>query len=363
MPLERGAAASCRRRASSRARRPEHASSIHARSSPPAKTRSSGASIIRSHAKYDVAANEIATTTAASAMRAIARGRRNVAARRPTTKIASARRPDAGPGPASSASIRTQSAPGTVSIPASFASCAKGRISGSTSAATTPIARRRRAARQAGREPDDEADEPQRDEVEGVAVVEAVVAPGVLVNAATTRSPVAFAETNNATNAAARRDPARPAASELPEHDGRDRDGHDHEVDGEVAEVVDDPLPDLERVVPAPELPVRAERVPRRRARDQPRDEREPAEHDGSAVGQKPTGRPRPRPRRRRDQPEERDRADPGDVEDPELGPREERRGDRGEDGELAEDRRPLQGQRDRVERPGGRRGTRGSRS
>ena len=58
----------------------------------------------------------------------------------PTTKMPRARRPDAGPGPASSASIRTQSAPGTVSMPASFASWPKGRINGSASAATTPIA-------------------------------------------------------------------------------------------------------------------------------------------------------------------------------------------------------------------------------
>ena len=115
-----------------------------------------------------------------SASGAIRRGRRNVAARSADDEDRerqAARTP--APGPASSASIRTQSAPGTVSIPASFASCRNGRISGSASAATTPIAvGGDGATRQAGGEPDDEDDEPERDEVEAVAVVEAVVAPG-----------------------------------------------------------------------------------------------------------------------------------------------------------------------------------------
>ena len=47
------------------------------------------------------------------------------------------------------------------------------------------------------------------------------------------------------------------------------------------------------------------------------------------------------------------ERPDPRHVEDPELRPREERGGDRREDGELAEDGRPLERDRDRVEGPG----------
>ena len=48
--------------------------------------------------------------------------------------------PDSGPGPATCDSTQTQSAPGTVSMPASFASWRNGRIAGSTSAMPTPIA-------------------------------------------------------------------------------------------------------------------------------------------------------------------------------------------------------------------------------
>ena len=54
----------------------------------------------------------------------------------------------------------------------------------------------------------------------------------------------------------------------------------------------------------------------------------------------------------RDEQPEDREGADPGRVEDPELRPREERDRDRAEECELAEDRRALQCQGDRVDGP-----------
>ncbi len=94
---------------------------------------------MRCQAKYDMKANPTATA-AGNASRAIRRGRKSVAARSATTTSARARRPDAGPGPASSASMRTQSAPGTVSMPASFASWEKGRIRISASVAAAPVA-------------------------------------------------------------------------------------------------------------------------------------------------------------------------------------------------------------------------------
>ena len=64
----------------------------------------------------------------------------------------------AGPGRRPATSTQTQSAPGTVSMPASFASWWKGRIAGSTSARPTPIAVADERARQAVREPGDEDD-------------------------------------------------------------------------------------------------------------------------------------------------------------------------------------------------------------
>ena len=70
MPLEGGSAGGIRRRASSRGRPSATRSSIQARSRPPAKTRSSGASIMRSHAKYDMAA-KVAATATGSATRAM----------------------------------------------------------------------------------------------------------------------------------------------------------------------------------------------------------------------------------------------------------------------------------------------------
>src|SRR6185312_3007268 len=127
----------------------------------------------------------------------------------------------------------------------------------------------------------------------------------------------------------------------------------DDEVDGEVTEVVDEPLGDRERVVATPELPVRAERVFGRASGGEPCDERERAEHHRQRGGPESYELgARPRPRRGREQPETPKRADPGDVEDPELRPCKYRCGDRPEDGKLAEDARPLERERDRVHGP-----------
>ena len=233
------------------------------------------------------------------------RGRRNVAASSPTTKSASARRPEAGPGPASSASIRSQSAPGTVSIPASFASCANGRIERERQRGDGPDRGRDERPRQAGGEPPHEADEPQRHEVEPVAVVEPVVAPRRAREGGDDEQPRDVGRGEQAHERGRRARAGPPGAPELPEHDRRDGDRHDHEVDGEVTEVVDEPLADRERVVATPELPVRAERVRGRAAGGEPRDERERAEHDRQRRGPEPheVGA-RPRPRRGCEQPE-----------------------------------------------------------
>ena len=75
----------------------------------------------------------------------------------------------------------------------------------------------------------------------------------------------------------------------------------------------------------------------------------------GSAVGQNRTSSARDRGRvAGASSQRHASAADPGDVEDPELRPRKYRGGDRPEDGELAEDARPLEGERDRVQRPHG---------
>ena len=116
-------------------------------------------------------------------------------------------------------------------------------------------------SRQAGGEPDDQPDEPQRKEVEPVAVVKSVVAPrGARERGDDEQAgDVGGGEERNER----RRGPRSRSSGSRQGHedDRRDRDRHDREVDGEVAEVVHEPLADLERVVAAPELPVGAERV------------------------------------------------------------------------------------------------------
>ena len=107
--------------------------------------------------------------------RPLAGRRRSEQARRRTTP--SARRPEAGPGPASSASIRTQSAPGRYR-------CRLRSRAARTAGSSASVERRSGADRRCDEgsrktqgEPHDEGHEPQRHEVEPVAVVEAVVSP------------------------------------------------------------------------------------------------------------------------------------------------------------------------------------------
>ena len=90
--------------------------------------------------------------------------------------------------------------------------------------------RRRGAARQAGGEPDDEADEPERDEVEAVAVVEAVVALGRARERGDDEEPGGVGRGEQRDEGARATRPRAPRPGELPEHDGRDGDGHDREV-------------------------------------------------------------------------------------------------------------------------------------
>ena len=209
--------------------------------------------------------------------------------------------------------------------------------------------------RKAGGEPPHEGHEPQRHEVEPVAVVEPVVAPRRAREGGDDEQPrdVGRGEQADERGRPARARPSRRVRAPRARSGHGDR--HDHEVDGEVAEVVDEPLGDRERVVAAPELPVRAERVLGRASGGEPCDERERAEHDRQRGGPEPHELgARPRPRRGCEQPETCKRADPGDVEDPELRPCEHRGGDRPEDGELAEDARSLERERDRVQRPHG---------
>ena len=145
----------------------------------------------------------------------------------------------------------------------------------SASATTAPIAAATSGRGRPAASHTTSADEPQRNEVEPVAVVEPVVAPRGAREAATTSRPETLAEAKRLTNARPAR-PARPARQGH-EHDRGDRDRHDREVDGEVAEVVHEPLADRERVVAAPELPVGAERV-LGRAPEASRGEREDGE-------------------------------------------------------------------------------------
>ena len=101
-------------------------------------------------------------------------------------------------------------------------------------------------SRQAGGEPDDEPDEPQRKEVEPVAVVKSVVAPrGARERGDDEQAgDVGGGEERNERRGGPRSRPSGRVRAH--EDDRRDRDRHDREVDGEVAEVVHEPLADLE---------------------------------------------------------------------------------------------------------------------
>ena len=85
--------------------------------------------------------------------------------------------PESGPGPATCASTQTQSAPGTVSMPGLVRELAEREDRRQHEREPDPDRGRDERARQAVREPDDEDDQPERQEVEGVAVVQPVVAP------------------------------------------------------------------------------------------------------------------------------------------------------------------------------------------
>ena len=98
-------------------------------------------------------------------------------------------------------------------------------------------------ARQAGVEPDDEADEPQREEVEPVAVVKPVEAPRAARERGDHEEPGDVRGGEQRHECGRRPGSGPPDACQCPEHDRRDRDRNDREVDGEVPEVVDEPLP------------------------------------------------------------------------------------------------------------------------
>ena len=90
-------------------------------------------------------------------------------------------------------------------------------------------------SREAGREPGDENDEPQRDQVEAVAIVEPVVAPRCACEGGDHEEPrdVGRCEQRHEGRRATR---ARsPVPYEFPEDDRRDGDRDDRQVDGEVA--------------------------------------------------------------------------------------------------------------------------------
>ncbi len=148
-------------------------------------------------------------------------------------------------------------------MPASFASCRNGRIAGRASARTTPIAVATSGLREPVREPRDEHDEPERDEVERVAVVEPVVRVRRAVEGRDDEEPDGVGREEERGEGGCAFGAGPTVAEQVPEHDRRDRQRYHGEVDLEVGEVVDEPLRHLERVVAAPELPVRSERLAR----------------------------------------------------------------------------------------------------
>ena len=203
-------------------------------------------------------------------------------------------------------------------------------------------------------EPAHEEDQPEREEVERVAVMEPVVAPGRAGERGDDEEPdrVRGQEQRCIGGGALVAGPAA-EAEEAREDDRSDRQREHGEVDLEVGEVVHEPLRDLERLVAAPELPVRAERVRRRVSGEQAAHEDNGDECEWECA--RPEADevvPAARPSRGHDDPDRREGGEPGHVERAELGAREECGGDRGEHEELARDRRSLEGEHDRVERP-----------
>ena len=121
-------------------------------------------------------------------------------------------------------------------------------------------------ARKPVREPDDEDDQPQREEVERVAVVQAVVAPRRAREGRDDEEAGGVRGEEERREGGVDRGACAPSTYELRQDDRRDRERDHSEVDLDVGEVVDDPLRHAERVVAAPQLPVGAERVARRGA-------------------------------------------------------------------------------------------------
>ena len=131
---------------------------------------------MRSHAKYDMAA-KVAATASGSATRAILRGRRK--RRRDEPDDEEAEREPAGrrPWPGQ---LRLDPHPERArdGVDARLVrELAEGQDQRERQRRDGPDRGREERSRQAGGEPDDEADEPQRKEVEPVAVVQPVEAP------------------------------------------------------------------------------------------------------------------------------------------------------------------------------------------
>ena len=192
--------------------------------------------------------------------------------------------------------------------------------------------------REAVSEPRDEHDEPERDEVEGVAVVEPVVRVGRAVEGGDDEEPDGVGRRKSAANAAAGRSrpdrcgagsrgrSARPPAVS---RRGRSRSRRG----GRRAT-----WPPRQRVVAAPELPVRSERL----AGELPERTRPARTTTASTIGTRSAraarDRSRPRSARRQNPPDEREPGEPGHVQRAELGTRRECGGNRGEQRELAPD-------------------------
>ena len=131
---------------------------------------------MRCHAKYDIAANPTAT---AAGKRQAGEAARQEERRREQAEDEEREReaPGAGPGPASSASIRSQSAPGNGVDPGLVRELGERQDERERQRGDRADRGRDAGPRKAGGEPAHEGHEPQRHEVEAVAIVEPVVAP------------------------------------------------------------------------------------------------------------------------------------------------------------------------------------------
>ena len=245
------------------------ASSIHDRSSPPANTASSGASIRRSQASALVTSNTASDGDDQSA---------------PAARLGSEERGEQERDHERGQETRAGERAGTGHL--SLDPDPERARNGVDTRLVRELAERENRRQDEGehdsgrgrdewawepvREPDDEDDQPEREEVERVAVVQAVVAPR------RAREGRDDEEAGRVRGEEERRErgvdlgACAPSSHELCQDDRRDRERDHGEVDLDVGEVVHDPLRDAERVVAAPQLPVGAERVARRGAADEP---------------------------------------------------------------------------------------------